>query len=447
MQNSEHSFDIAQNEAIPVRVSQGATGSDSMNVSIRGLALSALLGATALTAGVSTAAADCGIAAGRLSIVGNEFPAIQTVAANAAKCATGTVEVKSNLTADHQKINVPGMSANPAEYTSAIVATSSIVALMNEDVIRPLNDLVAAHGEDIARNRLITIDGQVMAVAFMANAQHLIYRADVLEKAGVEVPTTYEEVLAAAEKIRADGLMEYPVGGTYMAGWNLAQEFVNMYLGMGGEFFAPGTATPSVNSPEGIATLEMMKALTAYMNPDFLTYDSNAMSAEWEAGNIAMANFWGSRAINLTDDQGSTPEVADNTKAGAPVTVGGGTIPATSLWWDGWTIAKNISDEDAVASFIAMKNGSSPAILTPETMRQAVWMLDGFQPSPANEGVMAAMASGSKPYPMLPYMGLMHTALGDNLADFLTGKEDATTALADAEASYTAAAREKGFLK
>jgi len=48
---------------------------------------------------------------------------------------------------------------------------------------------------------------------------------------------------------------------------------------------------------------------------------------------------------------------------------------------------------------------------------------------------------------MLPYMGLMHTALGDNLADFLTGKEDATTALADVEASYTAAAREKGFLK
>ena len=36
------------------------------------------------------------------------------------------------------KINVDGMSGNPAEYTSAIIANSSIVALMNEDVIRPL---------------------------------------------------------------------------------------------------------------------------------------------------------------------------------------------------------------------------------------------------------------------------------------------------------------------
>jgi trehalose/maltose transport system substrate-binding protein len=48
---------------------------------------------------------------------------------------------------------------------------------------------------------------------------------------------------------------------------------------------------------------------------------------------------------------------------------------------------------------------------------------------------------------MLPYMGLLHTAIGDNLADFLQGKESAEQALADTEAAYTAAAKEKGFLK
>jgi hypothetical protein len=47
---------------------------------------------------------------------------------------------------------------------------------------------------------------------------------------------------------------------------------------------------------------------------------------------------------------------------------------------------------------------------------------------------------------MLPYHGLLHTALGGNLADFLLGKESAEQALADAEAAYTAAAKEKGFL-
>lgn len=118
----------------------------------------------------TTVIAGCGIDAGNVSIVGNEFLAIQTVAAAAAACAGDGIEVKSNLTADHQKINLAGMQGNPAEYSSAIIANSSIVALINEDVIRPLDDLLAAHGSDIPANQLITIDGKVMAVAFLANA-------------------------------------------------------------------------------------------------------------------------------------------------------------------------------------------------------------------------------------------------------------------------------------
>ena len=206
-----------------------------------------IVGALSLTA--FSAAQACEISA-RVSVVGNEFPAIQTVGAGAAAC-TGA-EVSTNLTADHQKINVPGMQGNPAEYTSAIVANSSIVALMNEDVIRPLDDLVAKHGGDLKSSQLIKVNGKVMAVAFMANAQHLMYRKDVLADLGISVPKTYEEMLAAAEKIRASGKMSNPVGGAYKAGWNLAQEFNNMFLGYGGSHFEAGSANPSVNSEAGV---------------------------------------------------------------------------------------------------------------------------------------------------------------------------------------------------
>jgi ABC-type glycerol-3-phosphate transport system substrate-binding protein len=401
----------------------------------------------ALLASAGVASANCGITSGRVNIVGNEFPAIRTVAANAAKCASATVEVKSNLTANHQKINVPGMQGKPAEYTAAIVATSSIIALMNEDVVRPLDDLVAAHGQDIPKNQLITINGKVMAVAFMANAQHLIYRKDILEQAGVQPPKTYEEMLAAAKIIRDKGLAKNPIGGAYQAGWNLSLEFINMYLGHGGEFFKPGTAEASINNPRGVAALNMLKSLSAYMNPDYLTHDSNGTSAEWKAGNAVMMNMWGSRTGVLMDKAGNDPKVADNTMVGAPLTVGGGTVAATTLWWDGWTVAKNVSDDDAKATFLALKNGTSPAILTPETMGQAVWMIRGYQPAAVNQGVMQTMAMGAKPYPMLPYMGLLHTAIGDGVAPFLTGRKDAASTLADIEAAYATAAKEKGFLK
>ena len=380
----------------------------------------------------------------RVNIIGNEFPAIHAVV-DGAKACTGA-EVKSNLTADHQKLNVAGMTGTPAEYTSAIIANSSIVALMNEDVIRPLDDLVAKHGQNIKKNQLITIDGKIMAVAFMANAQHLVYRADLLEKVGAQPPKTYEEMLEIAEKLRSEGVVQNPIGGAYAAGWNLAQEFNNMFLGYGGEFFESGSANPTVNSPAGVSALNMMKSLSAYMNPDFLTHDSNATNAEFRAGNVAMMNMWGSRAATLGTAEGVSQEVADGLAIAGPLMVGEGKTPASTLWWDGFTVSKNISDSEAEATFVAMANGIAPERMDDAMSPLAVWLIDGYEPTAQAQGVFEAVNMNTQPYPMLPYMGLMHTALGNELTDFMQGNESAEQALADAEAAYMAAAKEKGFL-
>ena len=381
----------------------------------------------------------------RVNIVGNEFPAIHAVVKGAKACVGA--EVKDNLTSDHQKINVAGMTNSPAQYTSAVIANSSIISLLNEDVIRPLDQLVQKHGQLLNENQLIKINGKIMAVAFMANAQHLVYRADILESAGINPPKTYEEMLAAAKKIKEAGLMQYPLGGSFKAGWNLAQEFTNMYIGYGGQFFKPGTAEVSINNPAGTAALEMLKSLSGFMNPDFLTHDANIATAEWKAGNTAMMNMWGSRMDPLKDPKQSSENVSSSTTIGAPMTVGGGSIPATTLWWDGWTVAKNISDAEAEATFIAMMNGISPNRLDAQMAPLAVWLIDGYEPTEAAAGVFAAANMGSAPYPMLPYQSLLHSALGTEIVDFMKGKETAAAALADVEAAYTAAAREKGFLK
>ena len=77
----------------------------------------------------------------------------------------------------------------------------------------------------------------------------------------------------------------------------------------------------------------------------------------------------------------------------------------------------------------------------------AVWLSPAYQPGTSATGVAATVQSGARPYPMEPYMGLMHGALGDELSAYLQGNESAEQALADVEAAYTAAAREQGFLK
>ena len=401
------------------------------------------LGALGLSTGLASAA--CGIESGSVRVLSNDFPALHDVVEKAKECAGDGVTVTANQTAEHESLAVPALSANPAEYTSHFVANSSLQPLLSNDLIRPLNDYIETYGKNISERQKIRIGDDVMVIAFDANAQHLFFREDILKEAGIEPPKTYEDVLAAAKAIKDKGLMTYPLTGTYKAGWNLAEEFVNMYLGMGGEFFEPGSAEPAIDNEKGVAALQMMKSLSAYMNPDYLTFDSNSVQAELESGSAAIANFWGSRYGAVVDDEGSTPEIAGSIKVAAAPAVGGGTIPATTLWWDGYTVAKNISEADAKATFIALDHGAS-AEMANANPDAAVWLIDGYEPGPGAIGVLDSMNQGAKPYPMVPYMGLLHTALGAEIVDFMKGEEDAAKALADTEAAYSAAAREKGFL-
>jgi ABC-type glycerol-3-phosphate transport system substrate-binding protein len=392
-----------------------------------------------------TASADCGIASGNVSILGNDFPALQAVVEGAQACATSAVQVTSNLTADHRDLQVAALTANPSQYSVAVVANGSIVPLMNAGLIRPLDDLVAAHGASLQPSQLVRVEGQVMAVAFMANAQHLFYRSDVLEQAGVEAPESLSDVLAAAEAIRAQGIMDHPVAIVSGAGWNLAQEFVNLYLGHGGSFFEPGSAAPAINNDTGIAALNALKSLTSYSNPDYLTFDSNTVQALWEAGEVALMLHWGSRGAGILSGENGVDGVAENTVLAAAPVVEGQTRPATTLWWDGFTIASNTSDADAEASFLAMLNGITPDRIAANS-DLAVWLADGYTPTPASAGVIASAQGGAAPYPMTPFMGLMHTVLGDNLAGFLQGSATAEETLETIEAAYITAARAQGFL-
>ncbi|MCC6305117.1 MAG: extracellular solute-binding protein [Rhodobacteraceae bacterium] len=405
---------------------------------------SALVLGAVLAAGA--AQADCGIAAGSVRILSNDFKAINIVNAAAAECASATVTVTANATTEHKNIQGPALSVSPAEYTVAVIANNSLVPLLSAGLVRPLDDLAREFGGDLQPSQLITIDGQVMAVAFMGNGQHLFVRKDVLDKVGLAVPTSYEEVLAAAAAIRAAGIMEYPLAAAVKPGWDLAAEFVNLYLGTGADFFEPGTAKLAIDNDQGRLVLDTMGAMTGFMHPDYLTYNAKELNKIWDAGQVAIMNQWGSLAGAAIDPATANAEVAANTVFAAAPKVGGGSIPAAALWWDGFAIARNISDEDAAASFRAMAHGIAPAVIAANS-DAATWLVTGFVPGRAAEGVMANVAGGARPYPMLPQMGLLHTALSTELADFIAGKEDAAQALADVKAAYDTAAQAAGYLK
>ena len=89
----------------------------------------------------TVANADCNIKSGSINILANDFPALRTLVETAKECK-GSADFKVTHSAEHNKIAVPALTANPSEFSVRVAANSSIVPLMNADLIRPMNDLV-----------------------------------------------------------------------------------------------------------------------------------------------------------------------------------------------------------------------------------------------------------------------------------------------------------------
>ncbi|MTI45700.1 carbohydrate ABC transporter substrate-binding protein, CUT1 family (TC 3.A.1.1.-) [Roseibium hamelinense] len=365
------------------------------------------------------------------------FEAWKAVTDFMAKCGNFTAE----LDQEFRTKQPAAFAADPALYQIGGVANGTLVPLMNEGTIRPLDGLVEKYGQQLTPNQLIKVNGEIMAVAMMINTQHLMYREDILSDLGIDVPKTYDEVLAAAEKIKQAGVVDYPLGATYQTGWNLAQGFVNMYLGMGGEFFTPGNE-PAIENEQGVAALEMMKKLTEYMDPEYLVSDSTYVQQQFQQGKIAMANLWASRA-GAMDNPDESQVVGKVKMAGAPKAA---VRAASTLWWDGIVIAKNASDEEAEAAFRVAMNGMTPEMVEANN-DAAVWLIEGYEPGPLAQGVVETAQAGALAYPASSQMGLMHTALGNGVSDYLTGAKDAATTLRDIATAYTTSAREAGLIK
>ncbi|MEM9795663.1 MAG: extracellular solute-binding protein [Pseudomonadota bacterium] len=400
----------------------------------------ALAGATLLMA--TTAMADCAFENDtEVKTLSAGFEAWKAVTDAMAECGN----VQAELDQEFRTKQPAAFAAEPSLYSIGGVSNGTVTPLLNEGTIRPLDDLVAQYGQDLADNQLIRINGEIMAIAMMVNTQHLMYRTDIFEELGLEVPTTYDEVLEVAAAIQEAGVVEYPLGATMQSGWNLAQDFNNMFLGYGGTFYNDDS-TPAVNSEAGVQALEMMQALTEYMDPEYLVSDSTYVQQQFQQGKIAMANLWASRG-GAMDDEAESQVVGKVGSAAAPIAVDGGP-PATTLWWDGIVVAKNISDEEAEAAFRVAMEGLDSDMVTANN-DDAIWLIGGYEPSDMASGAIATATADPAPisYPSTSQMGLMHTALGNELPAFFTGDRSAEETLAAVEEAYTAAAREAGLLE
>lgn len=395
------------------------------------------------------ASADCNITAfGEVNALSSKFPVLEIIAKNMRYCAGKNLTITYDfLPRKHSEADAALALAfeEGTVYDLIQVANSSITGPQAAGQLLPLNDLVAKYKTiyNIEDGTLIKIGNDIMAIAFQVNAMHLYYRKDLLAKHKIPVPKTYPEVLAAAEKLKADPAVDYPLGGTYKTGWNVGLEFINIYLSLGGSLFKPGTALAAFNSPKGEQTLKLMKKLMAYMPPNALLADTSMVMQQLQQSRIAMANLWASRAAKM-DDRTESTVVGQIEFAAAPAAAAGG-APATTLWWDGYTLPRNM-DGDPDLAFQVMMEGFKEEVVK-KYNDVALWLRSVYEPSPFAVGVVACAQGGAPSYPMLAQVSLAHTALGNHIDGFLRGTDNVRQALSEAEAEYIKLAKERGYIK
>ena len=132
------------------------------------------------------------------------------------------------------------------------------------------------------------VDGTVWAVPDLASARALYYNADILAAAGVEVPTTWAELKAACEAIKAYDANIYPWGVDMTT--DEGQACFAYYAWTNGGGFVDAAGNWTLNSAENVEAVEYVidlinSGLTNTSPTTETRYDLQEMFA---AGKLAM---------------------------------------------------------------------------------------------------------------------------------------------------------------
>lgn len=145
--------------------------------------------------------------------------------------------------------------------------------------LEPLDDLIAGAPAEWEYENLIPgvqalleWDGVTRAMVFRWGIEGYVYRADLLKEAGVEVPTTFEEIDIAARAVHAaTGRYGWVLRGV---GAEIVQDWLSLYATTGGTLYKEDGRTCNVNTTNAIQVLE---TVVSWINDGVMAPDTLAI--------------------------------------------------------------------------------------------------------------------------------------------------------------------------
>jgi multiple sugar transport system substrate-binding protein len=205
------------------------------------------------------------------------------------------------------------------------ISPGAFLNYVNNGAAEPVDDIVDKSGYSDAAVEAVTVDGKMQALPFEQEPVGLYYRRDILEKAGIKPPETWDDLLAAAQELtggKRKGIFIEVAPGPY-------QNFTwyPFLWSAGGEVVSPDSKSSALRTPEAASAFDLWGKLVREGFAPSKTDEVTAVIDPLGRGECAMqiCGFWAISQLknNFKDvDVGIVPlPVAPG---GEPVTVYGG---------------------------------------------------------------------------------------------------------------------------
>jgi multiple sugar transport system substrate-binding protein len=284
--------------------------------------------------------------------------------------------------------------------------------------------------DDFSKSSLncVTINGVVTSIPLVTEAEVLFYRKDIVEKHGIKVPGTLDELVSAVKKVtdKPNEIYGFVARGQRSP---LITQFSSFLYSHGGDWYDQATRKATVNTPEALAAMDMYGTLLREYGP------GGVLNMSWPQ---AVAVFSQGKAVFYTDASSIFPNMLDPAKSIVADKTGvivfpkgpkGSRMYNVTAWGIG--IYSGSSNKDAAWKFIEfMTNKAGITFIQGERgvqcARNSVWNspdgIKNFHPDWAK--AVADSADGvSYDRPVVVAVGEARDIIGDAVTASIEGKD------------------------
>jgi multiple sugar transport system substrate-binding protein len=276
--------------------------------------------------------------------------------------------------------------------------------------------------------------GRLYAVPDYSNADLLYYRKDILAKAGVQPPKTWEQLQQLAETVAPKyGLYGY--AGTFAPYEGLTVNFAAAVQSAGGSILSPEGTKVTVDSPQALRGLEFLVNgfKQGWIPKVALTYEEESSQAAFEAGKFLFLDNWPDVYAAL-----STPGPQNKVygKVGVAPLPGPDGPGSSSLGGANLAISAFSQHQQTALNFIKymtyetsevqmLEQGSFPPVLTQLYTNKSLWRSYPYLP------VLEQAINSAQPRPAITNYDQASLAISSAVYEALTRQKQPQQALAE----------------